>query len=59
MTIKNTLPGTRHEPNLNQFNATQLIVSLNENLLEGFIVNPHTFKPEAFQFSKALLIRFA
>lgn len=54
MTIKNILPGTRHEPNLDQFNATQLIVSLYENLLEGFMIDPHTFKPEAFQSSEAL-----
>lgn len=54
MTTKDTLPGTRHEPNVGQLNATQLIVSLYENLLEGFMLDSHTFKPEAFQSRESI-----
>lgn len=46
--IENLLPGTRHEPNVDQLNTMQCIPSLYENLPEGFVVDSHTFESEAF-----------
>lgn len=49
---KNGLPGTRHEPNVDQFNAKQRFPSLYENLPESFVVDSHSFESEALQISE-------